>query len=110
MLITEMRIGLLKMERNRIMQAGSDISIGEVFLQFIAFLRVNDVQVVHRTAPTRFMRCVHCRTTSQPLIVDLGSQAALFVPCFQVEKLELQYSGLQRVQAAVIALNEMVVL
>src|SRR5438093_4150631 len=110
MLITEMRIGLLKMERNRIMQAGSDISIGEVFLQFIAFLRANDVQVVHRTAPTRFMRCVHCRTASQPLIVYFGSPAALFIPGFQVRKLDLQYSSLKRIEASVIALNKMIIL
>src|SRR5437867_3080275 len=55
--VAQMRVCLLKMERNWIMDPGADILLSQVFLQLIALLRPDDIQVVHCTAPTWFRQC-----------------------------------------------------
>lgn len=47
--ILKMAIGFLEMKRNRIVDAGSDSRLGEMFLNGVAVMDANHIQVVHRT-------------------------------------------------------------
>src|SRR5271156_2136354 len=77
---TKAFIGLLQMKRNRIVNTGIDLGIGEMLLQSIAIGHADDVEVMDRTRPCRAVRNDYTVRRRQQLVVTGSSLLALLVP------------------------------
>jgi len=101
------KVGVLEMQRDRVVEAGADAGFVEFFLEGFPVAGADDVQVVDRAGPFGF---VGDNDAGEEFVVASGSGASFGVPVIQVAELDSQKTGLDCIEAAVVAFEVVVVL
>src|SRR5215469_6725360 len=99
------------MEGNGVVDSGSNAGAAQMFLQLVPHVGPHHVEMVNRFRGAGLDRTddtlVHW---SQELIVNSRGRPALLVPAGEVPQFDPQNSGLQRIEAPVVAFDVMIVL
>src|SRR3989442_5838432 len=104
-MVAHMQVCFLKMQWNRVVKSGLNVSLRKILLDFIASFQADNVEVIDPLAPPWLYRRLDLRTFQQ-FVVDLCNLAPLLVPLLEVRKLYSQYCGLQSVHPAVVTLDQ----
>ncbi len=99
------------MNWNRVVDAGTNASLGQVLLQLVSLLRANHVEVIDSAGPGWLKWQNQARGYSaQRFVVTRRNLPTLLIPLREVTKFDLQDSGLNRIEPPVVTFHLMVIL
>src|SRR5260370_9467800 len=98
------------MEGRWIVNTGANIRFGQVFLQAFAVSNANSVEVENSAYPIRTIGADHLLHRRQQIVISLGGSLPAGVPLGKVSQFGCQNSRLDRIQAAVIAFDIVIIL
>src|ERR1700704_5850071 len=96
------------MDRNRIVNARTDALADEVFPQHVALLCANHIEVPNRFRASSLTR-EYDPAPLQEFVIEDGIPATGGVPLFQVFQLDAKHGGLQRVEAAIVTAEHVLI-
>src|SRR5580658_1338594 len=97
------------MDWNRIVNAGGDAAVAQCGLHAITVLDFDNVEMIDVALIVQAYRRFDADLAEKPVVCD-GMTAASLVPRIEMAELYIEHRGLQRIQAAVVALNDVFVL
>src|SRR5580692_2183861 len=105
----EFGVGRLQMNRDGIVNAGGNAALAQCGLHALSILNLYNVEVVDVALVVQVQRRFDADFAKKP-VVRRGMTAASIVPSIEVAKLNVEYGGLQRIQPAVVTLDDVFVL
>jgi hypothetical protein len=97
------------MDWNRIVNAGGDAAFSQCGLHAISVLDFDNIEVIDVALIVQAHRRFDAAFAEKPIVCG-GMTAASLVPRIEVAELNVEHRGLQRIQAAVGALDDVFVL
>src|SRR5713226_4081109 len=108
--ILKMTVGFLQVKRNRIMNTSSNSRFGQILLKSFALPYANHIQVIDRPRRIRTERRHYTVHGCESLVITVGNFWAVSIPFGQMAKFGGEKTGLQGIEAAVVAFDLVIIL
>src|ERR1700758_1400160 len=111
LLVSQVLIRLLQMQRNWIVNTSPDSRLRQMGLQRFAILHAYNVQVINALGPLRLAWNSHGTLgLREELVITMRQLSARLIPLRQMAQFHTQPSCLDRIQTAVVTLDVVVIL